>query len=103
MRHDRSILAAREIRSDMDNEIGSRRTRMAIAVMRALRPAVPAVIGAAALTILFAAVMPLAWVTGISWTLYLDRLSPLFEPPVGTGGRLALALGLAARWESRRG
>src|SRR3546814_364049 len=58
----------------MDNEIGSRRKRMAIAVMRALRPAVPAVIGAAALTFLFAAVMPLAWVTGISWNLYLDRL-----------------------------
>lgn len=69
---------------------------MAIAVMRALRPAVPAVIGAAALTFLFAAVMPLAWVTGISWNLYLDRLSPLFEPPVGNGGRLALALGMAA-------
>lgn len=69
---------------------------MAIAMMRALRPAVPAVIGAAALTFLFAAVMPLAWVGGISWNLYLDRLSPLFEPPVGNGGRLALALGMAA-------
>jgi hypothetical protein len=63
---------------------------------RALRPAVPAVIGAAALTFLFAAVMPLAWVASISWNLYLDRLSDLFVPPVGGGGRLALALVMAA-------
>ncbi|ALC10739.1 hypothetical protein [Sphingopyxis sp. 113P3] len=68
----------------------------AYALARALRPAVPAVIGAAALTFLFAAVMPLAWVAAISWNLYLDRLSALFEPPVGNGGRLALALGMAA-------
>lgn len=66
------------------------------ALARALRPAVPAVIGAAALTFLFAAVMPLAWVAGISWNLYLDRLSELFVPPVGNGGRLALALVMAA-------
>lgn len=66
------------------------------ALARALRPAVPAVIGAAALTFLFAAVMPIAWVAAISWNLYLDRLSALFEPPVGNGGRLALALGMAA-------
>src|SRR3546814_10609555 len=44
---------------------------------------------------LFAAVMPFAWVTGISWNLYLDRLSDLFVPPVGNGGRLVLALGMA--------
>ncbi len=30
--------------------------------------------GAAALTFLFAAVMPMAWVFGIGWNLYLDRL-----------------------------
>lgn len=65
-------------------------------VLRALRPALPAVIGAAALTFLFAAVMPLSWVAGISWNLYLDRLSDFFVPPVGNGGRLALALGMAA-------
>ena len=68
---------------------------MAIAMVRALRPALPAVIGAAALTFLFAAVMPLAWIAGISWNLYLDRLSALFEPPIGNGARLALALGMA--------
>lgn len=68
----------------------------ASALARALRPALPAVIGAAALTFLFAAVMPLAWVAGISWNLYLDRLSELFVPPVGNGGRLALALVMAA-------
>jgi len=67
-----------------------------IAVAGALRPAVPAVIGAAALTFLFAAVMPMAWVAGISWNLYLDRLSELFVPPVGEAARLALAFGMAA-------
>ena len=66
------------------------------AALRGLRPAVPAVIGAAALTFLFAAVMPLAWVAGISWNLYLDRLSDFFVPPIGNGGRLALALAMAA-------
>jgi hypothetical protein len=65
-------------------------------VLRSLRPAIPAVIGAAALTFLFAAVMPFAWVAGISWNLYLDRLSDLFLQPIGNGGRLALALGMAA-------
>lgn len=69
---------------------------VAAALWRALRPAVPAVIGASALTFLFAAVMPLAWVAAISWNLYLDRLSDLFVPPVGNGGRLALAMGMAA-------
>lgn len=65
-------------------------------LLGALRPAVPAVIGASALTFLFAALMPMTWVAGISWNLYLDRLSDLFVPPVGNGGRLALALGMAA-------
>jgi hypothetical protein len=65
-------------------------------LLSALRPAVPAVIGASALTFLFAALMPMTWVIGISWNLYLDRLSDLFVPPVGNGGRLALALGMAA-------
>ncbi|XVJ64501.1 MAG: hypothetical protein HEQ22_12860 [Sphingopyxis sp.] len=61
-------------------------------LLSGLRPALPAVIGAAALTFLFAALMPIAWVAGIGWNLYLDRLSDLFVPPVGNGGRLALAL-----------
>ncbi|HWW55265.1 MAG TPA: hypothetical protein VN047_00075, partial [Sphingopyxis sp.] len=64
--------------------------------LRVLKPALPAVIGAAALIFLFAAVMPFAWVAAISWNLYLDRLSDFFVPPVGNGGRLALALGMAA-------
>ena len=66
------------------------------AVWGVLRPAVPAVIGAAALTFLFAAVMPMAWVAGISWNLYLDRLSDFFLPPVGNAARLILALAMAA-------
>lgn len=68
----------------------------ASALLRALRPAMPAVIGAAALTFLFAAVMPMSWVAGIAWNLYLDRLSDYFVPPVGNAARLILALGMAA-------
>ena len=68
----------------------------ATALLRALQPAIPAVIGAAALTFLFAAVMPFSWVAGISWNLYLDRLSDLFVQPIGNGGRLALAFGMSA-------
>ena len=41
----------------------------ASALLRTLRPAMPAVIGAAALTFLFAAVMPISWVAGIAWNL----------------------------------
>lgn len=72
-----------------------RKTPVWTALLRGLRPALPAVIGAAALTFLFAAVIPMSWVAGISWNLYLDRLSDLFVPPVGNGGRFALALGMA--------
>jgi hypothetical protein len=68
---------------------------LSTAVLRALRPAMPAVIGAAALTFLFAALMPFSWVAGIGWNLYLDRLSDFFVPPVGNAARLALALGMA--------
>ena len=67
----------------------------ASALLRTLRPAMPAVIGAAALTFLFAAVMPISWVAGIAWNLYLDRLSDYFVPPVGNAARLILALGMA--------
>ncbi len=80
----------------MDETSENRAKDMAAALMRALQPAIPAVIGAAALTFLFAAMMPFTWVSAISWNLYLDRLSDLFVPPVGNGGRLALALGMAA-------
>ncbi|WP_137753980.1 hypothetical protein [Sphingopyxis sp. L1A2A] len=66
------------------------------ALLRVLRPALPAVIGAAALTFLFAAVMPMSWVAGIGWNLYLDRLSDYFVPPVGNAARLLLAFGTAA-------
>ncbi|WP_428630796.1 hypothetical protein [Sphingopyxis sp.] len=66
------------------------------ALLRTLRPAMPAVIGAAALTFLFAAVMPMSWVAGIGWNLYLDRLSEYFVPPVGNAARLLLAFGMAA-------
>ncbi len=66
------------------------------ALLRTLRPVMPAVIGAAALTFLFAAVMPFSWVAGIAWNLYLDRLSNYFVPPVGNAARLILALTMAA-------
>ena len=79
----------------MDDESESPKTSRAAIWLRALGPALPAVIGAAALTFLFAAVMPMAWVAGISWNLYLDRLSDFFVPPVGNAARLSLALGMA--------
>lgn len=79
----------------MDEEREESGGKAVAALWRGLRPAVPAVIGAAALTFLFAAVMPLAWVSGIGWNLYLDRLSDFFLPPVGNGGRLLLAVGMA--------
>lgn len=80
----------------MDETSENRTKAIATALLRALQPAIPAVIGAAALTFLFAAVMPFSWVAGISWNLYLDRLSDLFVQPIGNGGRLALALGMSA-------
>ena len=86
-------------RTDLDNmdETSENRAKLiATALLRALQPAIPAVIGAAALTFLFAAVMPFSWVAGISWNLYLDRLSDFFVPPIGNAGRLALALGMSA-------
>lgn len=79
----------------MDDESEAPKTSRAAIWLRALGPALPAVIGAAALTFLFAAVMPMAWVAGISWNLYLDRLSDFFVPPVGNAARLSLALGMA--------
>lgn len=81
---------------DMDESSENRAKGIATALLRALQPAIPAVIGAAALTFLFAAVMPFSWVAGISWNLYLDRLSDLFVQPIGNGGRLALAFGMSA-------
>lgn len=80
----------------MEETSENRAKATATALLRALQPAIPAVIGAAALTFLFAAVMPFSWVAGISWNLYLDRLSDLFAQPIGNGGRLALALGMSA-------
>ena len=80
----------------MEETSENRARAIATALLRALQPAIPAVIGAAALTFLFAALMPFSWVAAISWNLYLDRLSDLFVPPIGNGGRLALALGMSA-------
>ena len=80
----------------MEETSENRAKATATVLLRALQPAIPAVIGAAALTFLFAAVMPFSWVAGISWNLYLDRLSDLFVQPIGNGGRLALAFGMSA-------
>ncbi len=80
----------------MDETSEHRAKLVANGLWRALQPAIPAVIGAAALTFLFAAVMPFSWVVGISWNLYLDRLSDFFVPPIGNAGRLVLALGMSA-------
>ncbi|KGB52265.1 hypothetical protein FG91_03656 [Sphingopyxis sp. LC81] len=80
----------------MEETSENRTKATATALLRALQPAIPAVIGAAALTFMFAAVMPFSWVAGISWNLYLDRLSDLFVQPIGNGGRMALAFGMSA-------
>lgn len=80
----------------MDDSSDNPGQAVSSALLRVLRPALPAVIGAAALTFLFAAVMPMSWVAGIGWNLYLDRLSDYFVPPVGNAARLLLAFGMAA-------
>lgn len=79
----------------MNDKSDNRRMATPLRLLRGLRPALPAVIGAAALTFLFVAIIPMAWIGAISWNLYLDRLSDLFVPPVGNSARLALALGMA--------
>lgn len=88
--------AGRTDLDDMDETSDNHRKTATAALLRALRPAMPAVIGAAALTLLFAAVMPMSWVAGIGWNLYLDRLSDFFLPPLGNAARLLLAFGMAA-------
>eukprot|EP01034_Spumella_vulgaris_P036093 gene36093-44510_t len=92
------ILAAtgRTELDDMDDSSDNPGQAVSSALLRVLRPALPAVIGAAVLTFLFAAVMPMSWVAGIGWNLYLDRLSDYFVPPVGDAARLLLAFGMAS-------
>ncbi len=80
----------------MDDSSDNPGQAVSSALLRVLRPALPAVIGAAVLTFLFAAVMPMSWVAGIGWNLYLDRLSDYFVPPVGDAARLLLAFGMAS-------
>ena len=80
----------------MDEQQNNKARETLAALWRGIRPALPVAIGAAALTFLFVAVMPLAWVTTVSWQLYLDRLSDFFLSPIGNAGRLALALAMAA-------
>jgi len=80
--------------ADGSDKVSHRKARAA-AWMRALRPAMPAVNGAAAPALPLAPGPAAAWGVGIGWNLYLDRLSDLFVPPVGNGARLALALGMA--------
>ena len=80
---------------DMDEKQDNKARETLAALWRGIRPVLPAVIGAGALTFLFAAIMPLGWVAGISWQLYLDRLSDFFLPPIGNAGRLALAVAMA--------
>lgn len=89
------VLRGRTDLDDMDETSENSGQAFGSALLRALRPAMPAVIGAAALTFLFAALMPFSWVAGIGWNLYLDRLSDFFVPPVGNAARLVLAFGMA--------
>lgn len=64
-------------------------------ILNGFRPAVPATIGAFALTFLFAAMMPMPWIASICWNLYLDTIHPIFEPPLGNAARVGIALAFA--------
>lgn len=64
-------------------------------IWRGFRPAMPATVGAFALTFLFAAMMPMPWIGAICWNLYLDSIHPIFAPPLGNAARIGVALGLA--------
>ena len=64
-------------------------------IMRGLRPAAPATVGAFALTFLFAAMMPMPWIASLCWNLYLDIVHPVFAPPLGNAARVGVALGFA--------
>src|SRR3546814_7957623 len=58
------ILGPSRDRDEMDDSVETKRNSKAGALLRALCPAVPAVISAAAMIFLFAAVMPFAWEIG---------------------------------------
>lgn len=64
-------------------------------IWRGFRPAVPATVGAFALTFLFAAMMPMPWIASLSWNLYLDTIHPIFVPPLGNAARIGIALAFA--------
>jgi hypothetical protein len=64
-------------------------------IWRGFRPAVPATVGAFALTLLFAAMMPMPWIASLSWNLYLDTIHPIFVPPLGNAARIGIALAFA--------
>lgn len=77
----------------MANDKSKARTKGGLGPLwRGFRPAVPATVGAFALTFLFAAMMPMPWITSICWNLYLDTIHPIFLPPLGNGARLGVAL-----------
>src|SRR3546814_19027513 len=67
--------AGRWIWDDMEEASENRVTAIATALLRALQPAIPAVIGAAALTFLFAALMLFSWVVAVGVNIFLDRKS----------------------------
>lgn len=64
-------------------------------ILRGFRPAVPATVGAFALTFLFAAMMPMPWIASICWNLYLDTIHPIFAAPLGNAARAGVAFGFA--------
>lgn len=63
-------------------------------VLRGLRPAAPAAVGAALLGFAAALLMPMAWLSAICWNLYLDTLHPIFVEPLGGAARVWVGLGL---------
>ncbi len=63
-------------------------------VLRGLRPAAPAAVGAGLLGFAAALLMPMPWLSAICWNLYLDTLHPIFVEPLGNAARVGVGLGL---------
>ena len=63
-------------------------------VLRGLRPAAPAAVGASLLGFAAALLMPMPWLSAICWNLYLDTLHPIFVEPLGTAARIWVGVGL---------
>lgn len=74
----------------MDEQTQDRSSSTAASLWAVLRRPLLAALLAAAALFLAAFYVPAKWMSAISWQLYLDRLSPMFNQPVGWDGRVLL-------------